>query len=137
MSYFYRSVYGWRDTSFGFGNVVNWQQGAPALDLPNNCHSIIVSCEACNTAKPITVGFAETSAAFIASFPSPYGFLITSKVQITIPLGLATQTNGSRKFWIWNPATSGIASVSVMFLFSNGNLERNADYDIGFPLNYS
>ena len=137
MSYFYKSTYAWRNTSLGFGSVVNWQQGAPALDLPNNCHSIIVSVEACNSLKPITVGFAETSAAFIASFPSTFGFIIPTKVQITIPLGIATQTNGSRKFWMWNPATSGNAEVSVMFLFSNGNLERNSDYDIGFPQNYS
>jgi len=137
MSFFYRSVYAWRNTSLAAGTVLNWQQGAPALELPKNCHSIIVSCESSNTAKPVTVGFADTSAIFTASFPSPYGFLMGNKIQITLPIGIASQSNGSRNFWIWNPASAGIAEVSVMFLFSNGNLERNSDYDIGFPLNYS
>ena len=137
MSYFYRSVYSWRDSSFSFGTIVNWQQGSSALELPQNCHSIVCSVESAGSQRPIVIGFSETSAAFQSSFPSPYGFIMTNKSQITIPLGTSNQTTGSRVFWVWNSNTVGNAIVSFMFLFSNGDLERNSDYDIGFPLNYS
>jgi hypothetical protein len=138
-----QSLYSWgasttQGTEIPIGGAVNWQKGSTALELPYNCHSIVVTyikpASGTITKTSLVVGFAPTLAEFKTySFSSTYGIHISSKTTLTLQVGNAEQCNGTRIFWLWNTSTTQVANVYLALLCSNSKVGRNKDFTVNLP----